>query len=67
MKAEFLPTIPGVLSFNKAIAKTEVLNLENTKILVIGYKDLIESKSSSNRLKDQADIEELKKRRKGAG
>ena len=34
---------------------------------VISIKDLIKNKKLTNRLKDQADIEELAKRKKGRG
>ncbi len=37
--------------------------INNTKVFVIGYEDLIKNKTSTNRLKDQADVEELVKRR----
>ena len=34
--------------------------------VIIGYDDLVRSKTFTNRLKDQADNEELAKRKKGA-
>ena len=64
-RAEFLPSIPGDISFQAAREKAEVLQVNNTSVFIIGYEDLIKNKQSTNRLKDQADIEELTKRRKG--
>jgi len=62
-QTEFLPTIPGDISFNAAKENAEVLTINNTQVFVIGYEDLIKNKTSTNRLKDQADVEELAKRR----
>jgi hypothetical protein len=64
-QAEFLPTIPGDLSFITAKTKAETLRINDTEVFIIGYEDLIKNKSATNRLKDQADVEELTKRRKG--
>jgi len=64
-QAEFLPAIPGDISFTTAKAKAEILKINNTQVFIIGYEDLIKNKLSTNRLKDQADVEELTKRRKG--
>lgn len=63
-QTEFLPTIPGDISFKAAKENAEVLTINNTQVFVIGYEDLIKNKTSTNRLKDQADIEELAKRKK---
>jgi hypothetical protein len=62
-QTEFLPTIPGDISFKAAKENAEVLTINNTQVFVIGYDDLIKNKTSTNRLKDQADVEELAKRR----
>jgi hypothetical protein len=43
------------------IKNVNYLPLENAKIPVIGYNDLILSKLTSTRLKDKADIEELQR------
>ena len=64
-QAEFLPTIPGDISFKIAKEKAEILTINNTQVFIIGYEDLIKNKISTNRLKDQADVEELTKRRAG--
>ena len=65
MRAEFLPAIPGDFSFKDAKAKAEILKLKDVEVHIIGYEDLIKNKTMTNRLQDQADIEELTKRRKG--
>jgi predicted nucleotidyltransferase len=64
-QAEFLPTIPGDISFKAAKENAEILTINNTQVFVIGYEDLIKNKTSTNRLKDQADVEELARRRGG--
>ena len=64
-QTEFLPTIPGEISFKAAKENAEVLTINNTQVFVIGYEDLIKNKTATNRLKDQADVEELAKRRGG--
>jgi hypothetical protein len=63
-QTEFLPTIPGDISFKAAKENAEVLTINNTQVFVIGYDDLIKNKRSTNRLKDEADVEELTKRKK---
>jgi predicted nucleotidyltransferase len=62
-RAEFLPEIPGDISFKIAKAKAEILKINDVEVFIIGYEDLIKNKLSTNRLKDQADVEELVKRR----
>jgi hypothetical protein len=64
MRTDFLPTIAGDFSFTDAKAKAEILKLENVDVFVIGYDELIKNKQITNRLQDQADIEELNKRKK---
>ena len=64
-QAEFLPAIPGDLSFTTAITNAETLKINDTDVFIIAYEDLIKNKSATNRLKDQADVEELTKRRSG--
>lgn len=63
MNAEFLPVIPGDFSFREARAKAEILILDDVEVHVIGYDELIQNKTATNRLKDQSDIDELTKRR----
>lgn len=63
LTAEFLPTVHDSLPFQEAFKRAELLELADTKIPVIGYEDLVKIKSSTDRLKDKADIEELTKRR----
>lgn len=64
MNAEFLPTIPGEFSFREARVKSETVTLDEVEIRIIGYDDLVRNKSATNRLKDQADIDELAKRKR---
>lgn len=64
-QVEFLPVIPGDITFKTAREKAEIQEINNTQVFIIGYEDLIKNKLSTNRLKDQADVEELAKRRKG--
>ena len=64
IRVEFLPAIPGNLSYKEVKAKAAILKIDDIKISVIGYEDLIKNKATTNRLKDQADIEELTKRKK---
>lgn len=65
IRAEFLPEIPGLISFDDAHNKASNLNLGEVSVKVLGYDDLIKNKASLNRPKDQQDIDELEKRNKG--
>lgn len=70
-KTELLPSLAGDMSFKEAKEKAEYLELDGVNVPIIGYDDLVRNKTLTNRLKDQADIEELskrkKRRRKGLG
>jgi predicted nucleotidyltransferase len=66
-KSEFLPTIPGNVTFKDARGNAENIQLDGVSIPIIGYDDLIKNKKVTNRLKDQADIEELAKRKNPHG
>jgi hypothetical protein len=59
-KVEFLTHISG-LKFEDACENCDHLEIENYSIPFLGYEDLIINKMVSGRLKDQADVEELKK------
>ena len=59
-RIDFLTMISNV-KFEEAIQHVNYSALENEKVPVIHYNDLILSKLTSNRLKDKADIEELEK------
>jgi predicted nucleotidyltransferase len=59
-KIEFITLISNV-KFENAIQHVNYFPLENEKIPVIHYNDLILSKLTSTRLKDKADIEELER------
>jgi hypothetical protein len=63
-KAEFLPSLAGDMSFTDAKKNADNIELDGVNVPVIGYDDLIKNKMLTNRLKDQADIEELGKRKK---
>lgn len=64
-KTELLPTLAGDMSFNEAKKNAENIELDGVNVPIIGYDDLVRNKTFTNRLKDQADIEELAKRKKG--
>ena len=49
------------VKFEDAITKVNYFALEDMKVPVIHYNDLILSKLTTNRLKDKADIEELQR------
>lgn len=60
-RTELLPKIDGV-DFSEAKENMEKITLKDGTVLpFIGYESLIKNKSSTGRLKDQADVEELKK------
>jgi hypothetical protein len=67
VRTELLPAIAGNLSFKSARARAEVFELDGVSIPVIAYPDLIENKKTTNRLKDQSDVEELTKRKGESG
>lgn len=62
-RIDFLTMVSNV-NFEDANNKVVYFNLENEKIPVIHYNQLILSKTSSGRLKDKADIEELQRIKK---
>jgi predicted nucleotidyltransferase len=64
-KTELLPTLAGDMLFVESKEKAENLELDGVSVPIIGYDDLIRNKTLTNRLKDQADIQELAKRKKG--
>lgn len=70
-KTELLPSLAGDMSCSDAEEKAESIDLDGVNVPITGYDDLVRSKTLTNRLKDQADIEELAKRkrarRKGLG
>lgn len=59
-KIDFITLISNI-NFEQAIGHVNYIDLEKIKVPVINYDDLLLSKSSSTRLKDKADIEELKR------
>lgn len=60
LRVDFLTFISGV-NFNKAFEKKDILALDEMMIPVIDLENLIASKQSNLRKKDQADVEELQK------
>lgn len=64
IRAEFLPWVPDLNSFNEAMKKSVETDFYGVKVHVLGYDDLIRNKSVVNRIKDKQDIEELVKRKK---
>ncbi len=59
-KVEFLTRISG-LNFDKAVKSCDFLVIDEFHIPFLRYDDLIINKLSTGRLKDLADVEELKK------
>ena len=59
-KIEFLTHVSG-LRFDVVASKCDHLTIEDYHVPFLGYEDLIINKISAGRLKDQADVEELKK------
>jgi hypothetical protein len=57
---DFLPVLNGLGKFSSSFKKREVVGLENTEILFIGYDDLLKNKQANARAKDIIDIEQLK-------
>jgi hypothetical protein len=59
-KIEFLTAISG-LNFDDAFANCDYLPIDGYQVPFLSFEDLIVNKISAGRLKDQADVEELKK------
>ncbi|MEI6433638.1 MAG: nucleotidyltransferase [Bacteroidota bacterium] len=59
-KVEFLTHISG-LSFDDSYANCDHLEVEHYDVPFLSFEDLIINKMVAGRLKDQADVEELKK------
>ena len=59
-RIDFITMINNV-KFEVAIQHANYISLENLRVPVIHYNDLIASKVTSSRMKDKADIEELEK------
>ncbi|MBN2213246.1 MAG: nucleotidyltransferase [Bacteroidales bacterium] len=52
------------IEFDKAYSNREIAGIEGLKINIIGYNELIESKSKSLRFKDMNDVKELQEIKK---
>jgi hypothetical protein len=61
-KIEILTKVSGLI-FSESIRNCEWLTLKKIKVPYIDFNDLIKNKTASGRLKDLADIEQLKKKR----
>ncbi len=59
--ADFIPELPGLLKFKQSYSKKEVIILQETEIIFIGFDDLIENKLALAREKDIKDVKELKR------
>ncbi len=59
-KIDFLTKMAGI-KYDEAFEQRAFFQLQNNKIPVLHLNDLIVNKLLSNRLKDQADVEELRK------
>jgi len=62
-RTEFLPSLPGFKSFYEVKKRADRILLDEVPVSIISYEDLLKNKSTVGRLKDQLDIEELKKRK----
>ena len=49
------------VTFEEAFAAKTIADIEGLNVPIIQYRHLIQSKISSDRLKDKADVEELQK------
>ena len=66
-KAEFLPKLAGLDSFNDCLKRSLTVVLDKVGVRIIGYLDLIENKRVLNREIDVRDIQELENRNKDRG
>ncbi len=62
-KIDFLTRVQNV-TWDEVINNARYFPFENLKILIIGFYEPILMKMATGRLKDKADVEELKKIRK---
>ena len=62
-RIDFITKISGI-TFNEAWPEREIMNVDDIQLPFISFNHLILSKMSNNRLRDQADVEELQKIRK---
>lgn len=63
LRLDVMTSIKGLenTSFDSLLKNATVITLKETPVYFIDYDNLIKAKKASNRLKDQLDIEELKK------
>jgi len=63
-KTEFLPHIPGVISYSECRKNATQTKLDGVEVYILGYDDLIRNKEAVGRDVDRIDVKELKKRGK---
>jgi predicted nucleotidyltransferase len=63
-QTDFLPIMEGIAAYKECKARAETVEIDNTKINVISYDDLIANKKAINREMDQEDIKSLEATRK---
>lgn len=66
LRLDVMTSVKGIneKDFDELYQLSETTMIDNTPVRVIDYKNLIKTKQSSNRTKDQLDIEELEKIKK---
>jgi len=65
-RLEIITSISGV-AFEGAYPRRQMMNVDGVEIPVISYDDLKANKTSSERLKDRADVQELERSRTRRG
>jgi hypothetical protein len=63
VRTEFLPFVHDTLKFSEAKSRAEIMMIDEVPVPILGYDHLVMTKKFANRLKDQADLDELAKRR----
>lgn len=62
-RIDLLTQLPGI-SNEQIFSNLQLIEIEGVSLNIISFDDLIQAKKSSQRLRDQADVEELEKCRK---
>jgi predicted nucleotidyltransferase len=62
LRIDILNSIDGV-NFKEAFLNKQIIDIDGLKVPYVGYHDFIKNKEASGRLKDKADIEEIKRRK----
>lgn len=61
---DLLPSVKAAIKFSEADLRKETVEVDGIHIHFMGYRDLIEDKSSAGRQKDLEDIDHLNRLRK---